>query len=71
MMSSFVVDPLGLELVDRIGIDRVMWSTDFPHNESTYGYSRESLATVLAAVGPESAPAVVGGNVTRFLGIDS
>ncbi len=70
MMSSFMLDPLGLELVDRIGIDRVMWSTDFPHNESTYGYSHESRATVVAAVGAERAPAVLGGNVERFLGLD-
>ena len=43
MCASFMVDPLGLDLVDRIGVDKVMWSTDFPHNESTYGYSSESL----------------------------
>jgi predicted TIM-barrel fold metal-dependent hydrolase len=69
MCASFVVDPLGLELVDRIGLDRVMWSTDFPHNESTYGYSNESLATVVDAVGPEAAVGVVGGNVKRYLGL--
>lgn len=71
MFASFMVDPLGLELVDRIGVDRIMWSTDFPHNESTYGYSGESLAAVVAAVGPEQAAAVVGGNVRRFLGLDA
>ena len=71
MCASFVVDPLGLELIDRIGIDRVMWSTDFPHNESTYGYSNESLATVVDAVGAESAGAVVGGNLKRYLGLDA
>jgi predicted TIM-barrel fold metal-dependent hydrolase len=70
MCASFVVDPLGLELVDRIGIERVMWSTDFPHNESTYGYSNESLAAVVDAVGADAAPAVVGGNVKRYLGLD-
>jgi predicted TIM-barrel fold metal-dependent hydrolase len=70
MMASFMVDPLGLDLVDRIGIDRVMWSTDFPHNESTYGYSGESLAAVVDAVGPDSAVAVAGGNVKRYLGIE-
>lgn len=70
MYASFMVDPLGLELVDRIGLDKVMWSTDFPHNESTYGYSNESLASVVAAVGPEAAAGVVGRNVLRFLGLD-
>jgi predicted TIM-barrel fold metal-dependent hydrolase len=71
MVASFMVDPLGLELVDRIGIERVMWSTDFPHNESTYGYTSDSLAAVVDAVGPEAAAAVVGGNVKRFLGLDA
>ena len=70
MYASFMVDPLGLGLVDMIGPDRVMWSTDFPHNESTYGYSNRSLADVVSAVGPESAAAIVGGNVKRYLGLD-
>ena len=70
MCASFMVDPLGLELLPRIGADRVMWSTDFPHNESTYGYTNESLAVVVDAVGPEAAGAIVGGNVRRFLGLD-
>jgi predicted TIM-barrel fold metal-dependent hydrolase len=71
MMASFMVDPLGLEMVDRIGVDRVMWSTDFPHNESTYGYSNESLAAVVNAVGPELTAAIASGNVKRFLGLDN
>jgi predicted TIM-barrel fold metal-dependent hydrolase len=69
MCASFVVDPLGLELLDRIGVGRVMWSTDFPHNEGTYGYSGESLATVVDAVGPDAAAAIVGHNARRYLGL--
>jgi predicted TIM-barrel fold metal-dependent hydrolase len=71
MCASFMVDPLGLDVVDRIGIDRVMWSTDFPHNESTYGYSTESLAAVVDAVGADDAAAVVGGNIRSYLGLDA
>jgi len=71
MSASFMVDPLGLDLVDRIGVDRVMWSTDFPHNESTYGYSRRSLRAVVDAVGAESAVAVVSGNIKRYLGMST
>jgi predicted TIM-barrel fold metal-dependent hydrolase len=65
-----MVDQLGLALLARIGVDRVMWSTDFPHNESTYGYSNESLASVVDAVGAEATAAIAGGNVRRFLGIE-
>ena len=49
-----MVDPLGLRLIDQIGVDNVMWSSDYPHNESTFGYSEKSLAAVVEAVGPES-----------------
>lgn len=69
MMASFMLDPLGLDLIDRIGAERVMWSTDFPHNEGTYGYSNESLRSVVDAVGPEAAAAIAGGNAERFLGL--
>ena len=49
MSASFMVDPLGLQLIDQIGVDRVMWSSDYPHNESTFGYSEKSLASVVEA----------------------
>jgi len=71
MVASFMLDPLGLDLIDRIGVDRVMWSTDFPHNESTYGYSNESLSTVVAAVGPDDAAKIVEHNIKRYLGLAS
>lgn len=71
MYASFMVDPLGLELIERMGVDRVMWSSDYPHNESTFGYSEQSLASLVGAVGPEAAAEVVSGNVMAFLGLDA
>ncbi len=69
MYSSFMVDPLGLSLIDQIGEDRIMWSSDFPHNESTFGYSRRSLSSVVDSVGSERAEQIVSANVQAFLGI--
>ena len=69
MAASFILDPLGLDLIDRIGVTRAMWSSDFPHNESTYGYTPRSLASVVAHVGPEAAEAILGDNVRTFLGL--
>jgi predicted TIM-barrel fold metal-dependent hydrolase len=69
MSASFMVDPLGLRLIDRIGVDRVMWSSDYPHNESTFGYSEKSLAAVVEAVGPENAVKIVSSNIKKFLGV--
>ena len=69
MSASFMVDPLGLRLIDEIGVDHVMWSSDYPHNESTFGYSEKSLAAVVQAVGPENAAKIVSSNVKDFLGL--
>ena len=69
MCASFMVDGLGLDQIGEIGIDKVMWSSDYPHNESTFGYSERSRAAVVDAVGPEDAVRVVGGNIRNFLGI--
>lgn len=71
MTASFMVDPLGLDLIDRIGVTRAMWSSDFPHNESTYGYTTEVLASVVTQVGVEAAEAILGDNIRAFLGLDS
>jgi predicted TIM-barrel fold metal-dependent hydrolase len=69
MSASFMVDPLGLKLIDQIGVDKVMWSSDYPHNESTFGYSEKSLAAVVESVGAEAAARIVSGNITDFLGV--
>lgn len=69
MRASFMVDRLGLRLIDELGVDKVMWSSDYPHNESTFGYSERSLAAVVDAVGPDDATRIVGGNIKDFLGL--
>jgi predicted TIM-barrel fold metal-dependent hydrolase len=71
MRASFMIDPLGLEHIDRIGVDRIMWSSDYPHNESTFGYSRQSIKCVVDTIGKDKAARVVSGNVKTYLGLDS
>jgi predicted TIM-barrel fold metal-dependent hydrolase len=69
MRASFMIDPLGLEMIDRLGVENVMWSSDYPHMESSFGYSRNSINHVAKVVGPKHAPAVLGGNIAKFLKI--
>jgi predicted TIM-barrel fold metal-dependent hydrolase len=55
-----MTDPAGLELRHRIGADRVMWSSDYPHQESTWGYTRSAIDAVFQATTVEDAQAIVG-----------
>ena len=58
--ATFMTDPAGLELLHRIGADRVMWSNDYPHQESTYGYSRSAIQAVFDATTVENAQKILG-----------
>ncbi|MDP3905921.1 amidohydrolase family protein [Novosphingobium sp.] len=69
MSASFMIDPLGLEMIDRVGVENAYWSTDYPHNESTLGYTRSSLRSVVEAVGVENATKIAGANIAKFLGV--
>lgn len=48
--ATFMTDPVGLEVLHRIGADRVMWASDYPHQESTFGYTRSAIQAVFDAV---------------------
>ncbi|WP_232495379.1 amidohydrolase family protein [Novosphingobium kaempferiae] len=58
--ATFMTDAAGLALLDFIGADRVMWSTDYPHNESTVGYTRSAAHAVFAATSEDNAKKIVG-----------
>jgi predicted TIM-barrel fold metal-dependent hydrolase len=66
--ATFMVDPAGLALIDRIGVDNAMWASDYPHSEGTRGYTRSSVAAVFDALGEEDAKKVVGGNAAKLFG---
>lgn len=48
--TTFMEDDLGIEMRDRIGVNHMMWGSDYPHAESTWPRSRQILDTVLSGV---------------------
>jgi predicted TIM-barrel fold metal-dependent hydrolase len=64
--ATFTYDPAGLQHVDRIGIDKIMWATDYPHNESTFGYTGETVQFIIDSFGEAAARKIVGANAVQF-----
>jgi predicted TIM-barrel fold metal-dependent hydrolase len=64
--ATFMTDPIALELVDRIGADNMLWSTDFPHSEGVFGYAGEIAKSIYDKVGHEKASKILGGNAARL-----
>jgi predicted TIM-barrel fold metal-dependent hydrolase len=48
--TCIISDPVAVRLRDMIGIDRLMWECDYPHNDSNWPHAREGLKKELADV---------------------
>jgi predicted TIM-barrel fold metal-dependent hydrolase len=55
---------------DRIGVDRILWSSDYPHSEGTWPESREVIAETFRGVPEEETQMMVGGNAAKLFGFD-
>ncbi len=71
--SCFAAGPIGkadVAVRDRIGVETIMFGSDFIHVEGTYPNSRATLTKVLADVSPEDRYAICTGNGARLLNLD-
>ena len=67
--TTFMYDPTALRIMDILGADNVLWSVDFPHAESVYGFAGEVAQDVWERLGPADAAKVLGGNAARLWSI--
>ena len=65
VVLSFQEDAIGIRLRDTIGVDNMMWGSDYPHSESTFPESRRILGEILAGVPADEQARIVGGNTAR------
>jgi predicted TIM-barrel fold metal-dependent hydrolase len=68
---SFQEDAIGIRLRDVIGVDNMMWGSDYPHSESTFPRSRQILAEILAGVPEAEQAAIAGGTTARLYRFDT
>jgi len=57
-------------LRDRIGVDRIMWGSDFPHAEGTYPFSREALGIAFEGVAEADLRGMLGKHAAQVYGFD-
>jgi len=71
VVLSFQEDGIGIRLRDVIGVDNMMWGSDYPHSESTFPQSRKILSEILAAVPEDERAKIVGLNTARVYSFDA
>ncbi|MFN0146620.1 MAG: amidohydrolase family protein, partial [Dehalococcoidia bacterium] len=64
--ATFQEDPTGLKLINDFGVEKAIWASDYPHPESTVGYSAAVIRAIFDAVGDDAGRQIVGGNALRL-----
>jgi predicted TIM-barrel fold metal-dependent hydrolase len=63
--ATFQDDIPGIRCRDLIGVDKLMWGSDYPHFDSTFPKSREAIARNFAGVPEDEQELILGGNMVR------
>jgi len=63
---GFQEDALGIQLRHHIGVDNLLWGSDYPHAESTFPKSREILEQIFEGVAEEDKIKIAGENTARL-----
>jgi predicted TIM-barrel fold metal-dependent hydrolase len=69
MYLTFVDDAGGLAHRHDIGVDRIMWSTDFPHPATSWPNSHAVVEKNFAGIPDDERDLIVAGNAARLYGI--
>ena len=64
-------DPSTLHARDRIGVDHIMFETDYPHADSTWPHTQALLAERLGPLGREAAEKIAFGNAAALFRYES
>jgi hypothetical protein len=57
-------------VIRELGVDHVMWGSDYPHHEATTPYTRESLRHAFAGWEPAELQTLLAGTAARVYGFD-
>jgi predicted TIM-barrel fold metal-dependent hydrolase len=67
--ATFQEDRVGIQLRDSIGVECLMWASDFPHSDSTWPHSRDVVARDFAGVPRADLERIAGGNCAELYGL--
>ena len=67
---GFQVDRFGLKVRHDIGVDRIQWSTDFPHVQCDWPNSMQVIDDQFRDIPEEETRAIISGNATAFFHLD-
>jgi predicted TIM-barrel fold metal-dependent hydrolase len=69
--ATFMQDFIGVRLRHAVGIENMMWSTDYPHHGNDWPYSRKVINEMFTDVDPSERYPILAGNAVRIYHLES
>ena len=70
-VATFIREPFAVQTRYWIGIDNLMWSTDYPHHRNDWPYSRRIIEDSFIGVPAHDKEQMICGNAMRVYGLGS
>jgi predicted TIM-barrel fold metal-dependent hydrolase len=67
--ASFETDPVGIELMSRIGVDNLLWGNDYPHIEGSWPHSEATIASWSKDLSKHQLAKIIGLNSAKLFNI--
>ena len=68
-MFTFIIDKYGVKNRHAVGLETLMWSTDYPHHGCDWPRSRQVVAEMFEGVPAAERRAITHENAARLYGI--
>jgi predicted TIM-barrel fold metal-dependent hydrolase len=64
--GSFIHDRAGVLMREMPGAGNIMWSSDYPHSETSFPHSRDMIAKLFKGVPEDDKTMIIGGRARSF-----
>jgi hypothetical protein len=61
-----IEEPWGIEQRDFIGVDRILWESDYPHADTPWPYTQQQVAEVFKRVSDSDVQAITHTNAEKL-----
>ena len=68
--SCFFKDAVGVELIDKVGIDQVMFETDYPHQDGTFPDTKKVAEALFSHLPQAQVNKIARENAIRLFDLD-
>jgi len=70
LAATFITDRVGIATRHTVGVENMMWSSDYPHHGNDWPYSRKVISETMGHISDGERRLITGANARRIYGLD-